>query len=211
MFYYLYEIRNKINGKIYVGVHKTNDMNDGYMGSGKIIKSAIKKYGIENFEKTILEIFASSEAMFAREKEVVTDDFLLREDVYNLRRGGTGGFDYINKIATPEQKALGGRNSQLTGKPIHIHKHENYKQILIRAQIARKLSGNGFDTFKGMKHSLESKQKISDSMQGKQVGELNSQHGTMWITDGSCNKKVKKTDQIPAGWRKGRKVNAGLV
>jgi hypothetical protein len=98
MLYYLYEVRNKINGKIYVGVHKTVDIDDGYMGSGKIIKRAIVKYGLDNFEKTVLETFASEEQMFLREKEFVNDEFLSRKDVYNLRRGGQGGFDYINKL-----------------------------------------------------------------------------------------------------------------
>ena len=91
MFYYLYEIRNKLNGKKYVGVHKTDDMNDGYMGSGKVLKLAVQKHGIENFEKIILEMFEDDESMFAREKEVVTEEFLARDDVYNLRRGGYGG------------------------------------------------------------------------------------------------------------------------
>lgn len=97
MFYYLYEIRNNLNGKIYIGVHKTKRMDDGYMGSGKVIQSAIEKYGIENFTKVILETFESAEAMYAREKEVVNDKFLLREDVYNLRCGGHGGFDHMIK------------------------------------------------------------------------------------------------------------------
>ena len=96
MFYYLYEIKNKINGKIYVGVHKTKNMNDGYMGSGKVIQDAIKKHGIENFTKVILEMFDNSNDMFLKETEIVTDEFLARDDVYNLRRGGSGGFDYIN-------------------------------------------------------------------------------------------------------------------
>ena len=96
MFYYMYEIKNHINGKIYVGVHKTKNINDGYMGSGKVILQAIDKYGVENFSKTILEYFDSEIEMFFREKEIVNDDFLLREDVYNLRKGGMGGFDYIN-------------------------------------------------------------------------------------------------------------------
>ena len=98
MFYYLYEVKNNINGKIYVGVHKTKDMNDGYMGSGKVIRKAIEKYGINNFTKTILEIFDSERQMYLREKDFVDEKFLSRNDVYNLRRGGTGGFDYINKL-----------------------------------------------------------------------------------------------------------------
>lgn len=96
MFYYLYEIKNNINGKIYVGVHKTKNLNDGYMGSGKVIQDAIKKHGIENFTKVILEMFDNPDDMFLKEKEIVTDEFLARDDVYNLRRGGSGGFDYIN-------------------------------------------------------------------------------------------------------------------
>ena len=53
MYFYLYQIINKLNDKIYVGVHKTDNLNDGYMGSGKILNRAIKKYGVENFEKDI--------------------------------------------------------------------------------------------------------------------------------------------------------------
>jgi len=94
---YLYQITNIINNKIYIGVHKTDNMDDGYMGSGKIINYAIKKYGIENFKKDILGFYNTYEDALTGEEEIVTDEFLLREDVYNLRRGGTGGFDYINK------------------------------------------------------------------------------------------------------------------
>jgi len=97
MHYYLYEIKNTVNGKIYMGVHKTKSLDDGYMGSGKVVSNAMRKYGIEQFTKTILETFDNTADMFAREKEVVNDEFLARPDVYNLRRGGTGGFDYINR------------------------------------------------------------------------------------------------------------------
>jgi len=97
MFYYLYEIKNIINNKIYVGVHQTKDINDGYMGSGTVINKAYEKYGKDMFVKTILEYFDSRDAMINREKEIVNEDFLSRDDTYNLRRGGTGGFDYINK------------------------------------------------------------------------------------------------------------------
>lgn len=97
MFYYLYKIENTVNNKIYVGVHQTRNLDDGYMGSGTIIKQAYEKYGKEMFTKTIIEYFDTRDDMIAREKEIVNEEFLLRDDTYNIRRGGTGGFDYINK------------------------------------------------------------------------------------------------------------------
>ena len=97
MFYYLYEIKNTVNNKIYVGVHQTKDINDGYMGSGTVINRAYEKYGKEQFVKTVLEYFNTREDMISQEIEIVNEDFLLRDDTYNVRRGGTGGFDYINK------------------------------------------------------------------------------------------------------------------
>ena len=91
MIYYLYEIKNNLNNNIYIGVHETKDINDGYMGSGNIIKKAIKKYGKENFSKRILEYFDAREKMYKREAEILTPEFIKSGKVYNLSPGGLGG------------------------------------------------------------------------------------------------------------------------
>lgn len=90
MKYLIYRITNNINGKIYVGAHATLDENDGYMGSGVNIVKSIKKYGIKNFSKEILYVFDNSVEMYAKEAEIVTEEFVLRIDTYNAALGGRG-------------------------------------------------------------------------------------------------------------------------
>lgn len=113
MKYTIYKITNKINNKIYIGKHQTKDTDDGYMGSGKILRSAQKKHGIENFYKEILHVFDTEEEMNAKEKELVTEDFCLRADTYNICVGGKGGFSYINNntLYDIEQRRINGKKS----------------------------------------------------------------------------------------------------
>ena len=98
-YYLIYQITNNINGKIYIGKHKTKNLEDGYMGSGKMINKAIdkplkhaqKKYGLENFTKTILYYLQNKEEMNLLEKMVVNEAFCKRKDTYNIKIGGDGG------------------------------------------------------------------------------------------------------------------------
>jgi hypothetical protein len=71
--HYLYEIKNKLNGKIYIGIHSTENIDDGYMGSGSLIMKAIEKYGKHNFTKTILEYCDNRELLVELEKKIVND------------------------------------------------------------------------------------------------------------------------------------------
>lgn len=93
----VYKISNLVNGRYYIGKHQTKDLNDGYFGSGKLIKAAIKKYGIENFKKEILFVFETEDEMNAKEAELVTEELIASGSVYNLCPGGNGGFGYINE------------------------------------------------------------------------------------------------------------------
>lgn len=97
MLYTIYKITNINTGQIYIGKHQTKNINDSYMGSGKRIINAISKYGLENFEKKIIHVFDNEEDMNAKEAELVSESFCLREDTYNIVAGGSGGFGYINR------------------------------------------------------------------------------------------------------------------
>lgn len=87
---YVYKITNKLNNKFYIGVHRTSNLNDGYMGSGNAIQRSIKKYGIENFLKEILYFFDTIEEAYECESKIVTEELVKNRKCYNLKPGGYG-------------------------------------------------------------------------------------------------------------------------
>ena len=215
MHYIIYKTTNKINGKFYIGKHQTNDIDDGYMGSGKLLKRAIKKHGIENFVKEILHVFDNEADMNAKEKELV----VISEQSYNLCDGGNGGFGYINKnpelVAKRDNVAYKRLGRQATNSVLESKYGSNWRSHLSKLANKRKQemiangelvpSGWSRRGAAGKPHSEETKQKISASKRGRTLGSNNSQYGTCWITDGSNNKKINPTyNSIPSGWYKGR-------
>ncbi len=205
--YTIYEITNKIDGKIYIGKHETANINDGYMGSGKVLKNAQSKHGIENFVKEILYVFETEEEMNTKEAELVTEGFCLREDTYNLCPGGKGGWGYINSAGLTNT-SKGGYNSLIftdKDKWIQICK----KNVISHNEKMRKSKkGIYSDSFDPKTHGMLNKKhsdSTKDKMSKSQAGNKNSQFGSMWITNGTQNTKIKKSESIPEGWYKGRK------
>lgn len=87
---YIYKIVNKLNGRWYIGKH--NGIDSNYMGSGKLLKQAYRKYGIENFEKIILEICDNEQELDIQEKRWISESNALSDALsYNLAEGGSGG------------------------------------------------------------------------------------------------------------------------
>ena len=91
-YHYFYKITNQINGHFYYGVHNTNNLDDGYMGSGKRLHYAYKKYGIENFKKDILKFFNTKEDAFEYEAKIVNETLINDINCYNIVTGGKGSF-----------------------------------------------------------------------------------------------------------------------
>lgn len=186
MFYTIYKITNTINGKYYIGKHQTKDLDDGYMGSGKILRYAIRKHGIENFKKEILHVFDTEQEMNDKEKELV----VISEETYNLCDGGHGGFGYINKYTDKETRitwAKTGRSaankkiSQTKSKKSieeyykNVKKCDNCKQELPYKKRQNKFCGHSCSAMlnnKGRKHSFETKEKIRKSIEKLSCGRL---------------------------------------
>lgn len=225
MFYTIYKTTNLINGKFYIGKHKTKNLNDGYMGSGKLLKRAISKYGIDNFHKEILHVCESEKQMNALEKILVVPDSELN---YNLCSGGHGGFGYINDnsigVLIQEQRR---RNPNLVREASIIGNQKkkekavadpNWWSVVCKnnSKAQKKRYENGaVNPFKGKSHNQSYKDKMSCIMKEKTKGTGNSQYGTCWITNGLENRKIKKEELdswIELGYNKGRKVSiAGLL
>jgi hypothetical protein len=211
MHFIIYQITNIINNKTYIGKHQTNDIQDSYMGSGKLLSRAIRKHGMANFTKQVLHIFDTEEDMNRMESELVTEAFCERADTYNLCPGGHGGFGYINSnglaVSLTQQRI---RDPGLKLKTLDRAKDkiqwltENDPQFVSnRAATARKMheSGRGrVPSTKGLRHSVLTKDKMSKSA----TGSSNSQFGSKWYTDGVVNKKIAKADPVPDGFYAGR-------
>jgi hypothetical protein len=200
--YTVYETTNLLNGKTYIGKHITNDPEDAYLGSGKLLRRAIEKYSRDVFQKTVLFDFDNEVDMNKKESQLVTEEYCALPSNYNLCRGGQGGFGYIN------QHGLANKSKERYHTQAHLERWEKRRRPMDK-EISRlgneaMLTKYPKSPFYGRTHSEEAKAKISKSM-SDMTGSKNSQYGSIWINDGITSKKLPKDTPIPVGWSKGRK------
>lgn len=213
IYYTVYKVTNKINGKIYIGSHKTTNLNDTYMGSGKHLKNAFRKYGVENFKKEILFIFKTPEDMYKKEAELVDEKFISEKNTYNLKIGGFGGFDYINSTG----KNIYGLNGKTPNVILNFEQGRKTQKMLkeqdpeyfksINEKISKTLKGRP-SPFKDKRHNDVTKETIGKKSSIHQRGQGNSQFGTKWIysLEEKRSIKINNDDIIPHGWVEGRKI-----
>lgn len=99
---FVYKTENLVNGLYYIGVHSTNILDDGYLGSGMLIVKAIKKYGKKNFKRTILKHCKSRKEAYIFEESLVNEDLVKSRNTYNCAVGGQGG--YLGKKAIEKMR-----------------------------------------------------------------------------------------------------------
>lgn len=88
MKYFIYKTTNLINHKTYIGIHQTENINDGYIGSGLHFLRAVKKYGKNNFKREIIEFCSSYSELLDKEKTYVNEKWVNDKSNYNLKTGG---------------------------------------------------------------------------------------------------------------------------
>jgi len=189
-------------------MHSTSNLQDGYIGSGKRLRYAIRRYGFENFKFEILEWCKDRTSLINKEKEIITQQHLLDENCYNLKLGGLGGGKFYSKEHQYKcSQAAGIKHRKM------LECDENYrKKISIsRTETNKKNHSNGrlksiqqSYSWVGKKHKEETKKKISEKNLLNHQGQKNSQFGTKWITNGLQNKKIKSSDSLPQDWIYGR-------
>lgn len=210
MHYLIYKISNKLNNKFYVGKHKTEDKNDDYFGSGLLLERAVNKHGKETFVKEILFECKTEDEMNCREADIVDEDFIARDDTYNIKLGGVGGWDYVikNRLNFTEAWRKTCEKNCAAARKQFKHLLETDKNFCLewKEKISNKKKirdiVNGH-YWHGKLHSDETKKKMSEAKKGKGTGNKNPAYGKLWITNGIESKLVKK-ENVPEGWRKGR-------
>lgn len=199
-YHFVYETTCLVTGKRYIGKHSTNNINDGYLGSGAILKKAIAKYGQENFNRVILKFCETLDDCLKLEAELITEDVILSDDYYNLKGGGEGGVyhqDVKDKISA---KAMGRKNSResiekarqtrlsnggwasgkdhpMYGKPVSHETVEKFRNTLLKKYATGEISvWNKGVSLKDL-YDEDTRKRYGRNTSG----ELNPSHGSKWL------------------------------
>lgn len=213
----VYKTTNLCNGKVYVGVHSTNDLNDGYIGSGKRLKNAIDT-GEYTFEREIVLECNSREEALELEELIVDKEFVLREDTYNIALGGMSGKKRWHQYNGDKKRAVPSRKGTVMAKCL-----QSGDTVIVPLE---EVDDKSFSMYhKGLKRNAKTRKRISESSRGKvqaidlqgnnvrvTVEEFNTgkyvgvQDGINWFHNPDTNEQIpiKNGEPVPNGFLPGR-------
>lgn len=161
---------NLITREYYIGVHKTSNPNDGYLGSGLIINRSIKKYGRDKFIKIIIGIYNTIKEAFEAEIKYIE---CCKKDSYcvNIASGGQGGPLFAGKRHTQKTREkiskmrLGVRfkKSPLAIEQEKLKRYQRNGGVYFSEDTLSKIKE------KAKNRSKESYEKISKTMKGRKI------------------------------------------
>lgn len=195
MYGYIYLTTNLINGKKYIGMHKSSEFDPKYKGSGKILLEAIRKYGEENFKVEILETYETAESLHIAEQDFIEKfDACNSKDYYNIKQGGFGGWK-INGVSIKKGVKISEearRNVSLAhmGKPWSDAQKKAHEGLFVKEK----------NPFYGKDFSPETKAKLSQIRRGR-----------IWVNNGEKETNCppdKVSEYLNQGYTLGRLKNS---
>ena len=164
IFFVLYKTTNLVNGKTYIGIHKTNNLEDGYLGSGFALTEAVEKYGKDNFKREILEFCSSYDELLELEKLYVDIDWVRDKSNYNLKTGGqsAGILSDESKKKISESLLEGYKSGRIVIK--------KYTKYPLSEDLKDKISTSLKLLYKDKEHNRKGKAPWNKGLKGAQVG-----------------------------------------
>jgi hypothetical protein len=149
----------------------TDNLEDGYLGSGKVLRYSINKHGEQNHRKEILEELPTREALKLREAELVNKDLLAHPLNMNLKFGGEGGWEFINgtgknirddfvRDEAYRKKMSKAKNGQKYNLSESQRQNLINNNVMKRPEVAAKVAS----ALTGTKKSVEHKMKIATAI-----------------------------------------------
>ena len=186
-FYGIYKITNLLNGKMYIGQHKTDNLDDGYMGSGTVLKRAIKKYGVENFRKEWIMFCEDAEDLNYWEAVFVDETWVMRSDTYNLKTGGEQCCGFSEEtLKVMSEKSKGRKHTSESKKKISVANTGKHPSLEARRKMSKAKKG----MYDGEKHprygthcTEETKQKLSKSLTGRKMPDGVGERHSKWLKE----------------------------
>jgi group I intron endonuclease len=174
----IYGLRNKTTGKWYVGqswdmVSRLKTYYRMRCKAQRKLYAAILKYGIDDFEMTVLERTCPSQIMLDRVESEWIKKYNSIENGYNIKSGGSRG-----KHSKESKEKM---SKSKTGKNITPHTEE-HKERIRKTLTGRKRSSEDVQRMRignvgriGRKKTQEEKDKIRKSLLGHSVSEESKQ------------------------------------
>lgn len=175
MYGYIYLTTNLINGRKYIG-QKTSSkfLGESYLGSGKILRQAVAKYGSENFKVELIEACESKEELDKRERyHIKVNNAVDSDKYYNIAFDGQSQAHRLS----PEERKRASENAKL--------------------RVREK------NSFYNKHHSEETKRRLAESSRRNWKKCLPSQKGKIYVTNGYINKMIFPGEEVPEGFHRG--------
>lgn len=192
MTHFVYRTTNLLNGKQYIGKHSTDDINDGYLGSGVALRRAINKYGADNFKREIIKEFANSDEALAYEQELVNEAVVNDPNFYNMKLGGKGGNIIFTDAVKQKMRIAAAKRWKGKGPTSNtkwINDGKNSRIVPADSEIP-----DGWS--RGHLHGRKDAVKPVEWTTAK----------TSWWNNGTINKLIKPGETAPDGFVKGRLI-----